>query len=86
MNSVPSSAMITVMRDKSAKRRISAPPMPILRARLRCSGGSLFVRTEMKTRLSMPSTTSITTSVPSAIQAAGLVARASVASSMERSW
>ncbi len=42
----------------------------------RCSGGSLLVRMEMKIRLSMPRTTSITISVISAIHASGLCIRA----------
>ena len=42
---------------------ISAAPMPRRRAFTRCCGGSLFVRIEMKIRLSMPSTTSMAISV-----------------------
>ncbi len=41
-----------------------------------CPSGSLLVRMEMNTRLSMPSTTSMAISVMSAIQAAGSASKA----------
>ena len=55
---------------------ISAAPMPSLRARSRCSRGSLLVRIEMKIRLSMPSTTSMAISVTIAAQPSGVVRKA----------
>ena len=45
--------------------------MPMRRTRCRWFSGNLFERIEMKIRLSIPSTTSMTTSVTSAAQAAG---------------
>ncbi len=63
-------------------RMIRARPMPSRRTFCLCSGGSLFDRMEMKTRLSIPSTTSITMRVVSASQAAGSVSRGTMASSM----
>jgi hypothetical protein len=41
---------------------------PILRARSRCTGGSLSTRIEMKMMLSMPSTSSSAVNVKKAIQ------------------
>jgi hypothetical protein len=67
--------MIAIV-PRSASRRMSARAMPMRRARLRCCSGSLFVRIEMKMRLSIPSTTSIATRVASAAQAAGWDMRA----------
>ena len=55
----------------AASRMISASPMPTRRAVCCWWAGSLFDRIEMKMRLSMPRTTSMTTSVTSATQAAG---------------
>ena len=57
------SCTITAMVARSPSRRTRARPMPIRRARACWSAGSLLVRMEMKIRLSMPSTISITTSV-----------------------
>ena len=59
--------------DSSTRRIANARPMPIRRALGRCASGSLLVRMEMKTRLSIPSTTSITTSAISAARAVGSV-------------
>jgi hypothetical protein len=56
------------MVASSTSRMISAAPMPSLRARSR---GSLLVRIEMKTRLSIPSTTSIAMSVTIAAHPSG---------------
>ena len=70
------------MIDSSASRITRARPMPMRRTRVRCSGGSLFDRIEMKIRLSIPSTTSITTRVTSAAQAAGSVRRGAMESNM----
>ena len=56
----------------SSSRMISAAPIPSRRAFWRCSAGSLLVRIEMKIRLSIPSTTSINTSVIMAAQPSGL--------------
>ncbi len=53
---------------------MSASPMPMRRARDCCSAGSLLVMIEMKIRLSMPSTTSMTTRVARAAQAVGSAA------------
>ena len=59
------------MVNSSPSRSSSAIMMPMRRARACCSFGNLLVRIEMKIRLSMPSTISMTISVISAIQAAG---------------
>ena len=69
------SIAIQEMAAKSPRRMISAREMPMRRALERRSSGSLFVRIEMKMRLSMPSTTSIAISVARAAQAAGSAAR-----------
>ncbi|MNG22816.1 hypothetical protein D3C84_1073470 [compost metagenome] len=65
---------IKAMVLNKPRRRISAMPIPIRRALARCCWGSLLVRIEMKIRLSMPSTISITTRVARAIHAVGLAA------------
>ena len=57
-------------------RMTSAAEMPSRRARARWCSGSLLVRMEMKMRLSMPSTTSMTTSVTSAAQPVGSARKA----------
>ncbi|MNI80885.1 hypothetical protein D3C73_1374530 [compost metagenome] len=64
------------------RRMIRARPMPMRRVRWRCSGGSLFDRIEMKIRLSIPSTTSMTTRVTRAAQAAGSVSSGVMLSSI----
>ena len=64
---------------------IKARPMPMRRTRWRCSGGSLFERIEIKIRLSMPSTTSMTTRVTRAAQAAGSENRGMMLSSIKAS-
>ncbi|MNJ04307.1 hypothetical protein D3C73_1650030 [compost metagenome] len=48
--------------------------IPIRRALARCCSGSLLVRIEIKIRLSMPSTISMTIKVARATQAVGLAA------------
>ena len=60
-----------LMVDSSARRSARAAPMPSRRAPARFSSGSLLVRTEMKIRLSMPSTTSMVIRAIKATQAAG---------------
>ncbi len=68
---------ITAMAPSKPSRITSASAMPICRVRARCASGSLLLSNEMKIRLSMPSTTSITMSVASAAHAAGSAARTS---------
>src|SRR3990172_1254026 len=63
---------ITQARERrSAIRMNIARASPMRRARLRSPGGSFPARIEMKTMLSMPSTSSRAVSVASAIQACG---------------
>ena len=62
---------------------IRASDRPTRRARARCASGSLFDRIEMKTRLSIPSTISMTTKVTRAAQAAGSDKRGVMLSSMK---
>ena len=58
--------------DASSSRRITiASSRPVTRARSRCAGGSFSARMAIKTRLSIPSTSSITTSVMSPAQIEG---------------
>ena len=54
-------------------RKMNASERPICRARRALSGSRRVVKTEMKTRLSMPSTISSTVNVTSAAQAFGSV-------------
>jgi len=56
------------------RRNINAMLIPMRRALARCFSGSLLVRIEIKIRLSMPSTISMTIKVASATQAVGLAA------------
>ncbi|MCY1251244.1 hypothetical protein D9M72_649800 [compost metagenome] len=56
------------------RRNTSAMLIPMRRALARCCSGNLLVRIEMKIRLSIPSTISITTRVARATQAVGLAA------------
>src|SRR5690606_32098972 len=62
--------MIEIVPSK-ASLSTSAPLIPSLRALACWCSGSLFVRMEMKIRLSMPSTISSTTRVANAAQASG---------------
>ena len=63
---------IQAMAESSTRRMTSARPRPVRKARRRCSCVCRReVRMEMKTRLSMPSTTSSTIRVPSPAQAEG---------------
>jgi hypothetical protein len=62
---------------------MSAAPIPSRRALTRWSGGSLFVRIEMKIRLSIPSTTSIAISVTIAAHPSGVVRNAKLSSGTE---
>ncbi|MCY1246675.1 hypothetical protein D9M72_599370 [compost metagenome] len=73
---------IQPMVARRPRRMISARPMPMRRVRWRCSGGSLFDRIEMKIRLSIPSTISMTTRVTRAAQAAGSVSSGVMLSSI----
>jgi hypothetical protein len=67
---------ITQDSEKSnATRMINASDRPVIRARSRCSSGSLPDRIEMKMTLSTPRTTSRTSSVRKATQASGLSRR-----------
>jgi len=61
---------------------ISAAPIPSRRAFCRCSAGSLFVKIEMKIRLSMPSTTSMATRVTIAAHPSGVARKARLKSTM----
>ena len=65
------SPTIQAMVDSSARRMISARLIPSRRAFLRLASGSLLERIATNTRLSIPSTTSMTTRVSSASQAVG---------------
>jgi hypothetical protein len=62
---------IQAIAISKANRVTAASNMPTLRARPRCSGGSLPARMEMKMMLSMPSTSSSAVRVASAIQVSG---------------
>ena len=64
--------------DSSASRSTSARPMPMRRACTRRSGASLLERIETNTRLSTPSTTSMTINVNSATHASGLTSSAAI--------
>ena len=58
--------------EASNSRRITmASRRPVTRARSRCEGGNLSARMAINTRLSMPSTNSMTTSVTSPAQIDG---------------
>src|SRR6056297_1997836 len=65
--------MIQLMESRSKTRPTSARIRPMRRASGCCSSGSLFERIEMKTMLSIPRTISRRVSVPSAIQASGVL-------------
>ncbi|MNH34092.1 hypothetical protein D3C79_946630 [compost metagenome] len=67
------SVTIHEITDRSARRIISASDRPINRALSRCFGGSLSARMAIKTRLSMPSTISSTTSVSNPTQICGSI-------------
>jgi len=65
------SLIIHDMAESSARRITSASDSPSTRARSRKDGGNFSTRIAMKTRLSIPKTTSRTISVNSPTQAAG---------------
>ena len=65
--------MIQASVSSSAMRMNIARNRPMRRATSRCAGGSRSTRIEMKTMLSMPSTSSSAVSVANAIQACGSV-------------
>ena len=62
---------IQAMASSNASRVTAASRMPMLRALLRCAGGTFAARIEMKMMLSMPSTSSSAVRVASAIQSSG---------------
>ena len=61
------------IENSSPMRMTMAAPRPMMRARSRCSAGSLPAMIEMKMTLSMPRTISSAVSVSSATQVSGLV-------------